>query len=247
MAYSGLMALSEITVRQIELATQAESVNISYTQRQVLNDEANALVDEYNRIVESTAWNKLNPPDPTSAAFIAVQAGYGSEASISLRYGQELKREVMPEEFVTTMPYLDLMSTTTATESAAVSDAALNRVTQELGVVKAQTSRLGAALMNVQSAQLNFEVGYHRIMEIDAAEGTATYVRTRIVQDSANAMPAQADQETADVLRLLESVAGGKRKKLSNNMISPRNWTLECLIRIAPPFTIDSQKSGCEL
>ena len=64
-AEGALQQLQAITIRQIELAEQAANGVYSTKQRQALNDEANALVDEFNRIVESTSFNGLNVLDGT--------------------------------------------------------------------------------------------------------------------------------------------------------------------------------------
>ncbi len=98
MASDGLVELQEIATRQLELATQAESETLSYSQRSALEDEANALVDEYNRIIESTKWNDLKPYDGTLEK-VDIQAGDGTEAVIPLQYGQYLGRTAGAGDF----------------------------------------------------------------------------------------------------------------------------------------------------
>lgn len=93
LAYGGLASLEQIATRQVELATQAESEALTHAQRTALNDEANALVDEYNRIVESTNWNDLRPYD-ASLTRVSIQAGYGTAAAINLQYGPSLTRTI---------------------------------------------------------------------------------------------------------------------------------------------------------
>lgn len=100
MAYEGLTSLEEIATRQVELATQAESETLSHAQRVALNDEANALVDEYNRIVQVTDWNDLKPYDG-SLKRVSIQAGYGANAAIPLQYGQDLGRTAGAQTFGT--------------------------------------------------------------------------------------------------------------------------------------------------
>jgi flagellin len=54
-----LRELASINTRQLELATQAANGVLSTAQRHALDEEANALVDEYNRIVQSTQFNDI--------------------------------------------------------------------------------------------------------------------------------------------------------------------------------------------
>lgn len=92
-ADSALESLGNIVVRQRELATQAASGSLSLTQRQALNQEANALVEEYNRIAGSTDFNNiaLFTSEFTS---LQIQEGFGSENAVSYGVGAEGLRSV---------------------------------------------------------------------------------------------------------------------------------------------------------
>ena len=56
-ADQALGQLSNIVNRQLELAEQAANGVLSNTQRESLNLEAQALSEEYNRIIETTTFN----------------------------------------------------------------------------------------------------------------------------------------------------------------------------------------------
>ena len=92
-ADSALAELDGILTRQLELAEQAANGVYSFTQRRALDEEANALVDEFNRIVESTEFNDRKIIDG-SLAELRIQMGVGIEQSIALDIGGELAREV---------------------------------------------------------------------------------------------------------------------------------------------------------
>lgn len=92
-AESALNALSTISARQIELAQQAANGTFSFVQRQALHDEANALVDEFNRILASTAVNGRTLLDGTISD-LNIQVGSGSYSSLSLSLAEELSRTV---------------------------------------------------------------------------------------------------------------------------------------------------------
>lgn len=90
-AEGGLEQLTSILLRQRELATQAANGSFSTVQRRSLNDEANELVSEFNRIVASTEFNGLGLFG-SELDSIRVQAGYGIDGSINVDIGDELKR-----------------------------------------------------------------------------------------------------------------------------------------------------------
>lgn len=99
-ADGALSELSNITMRQIELAEQAANGVYSFNQRRALTAEANALVREYNRIVETTKFNGLSIIDAeNSRGDLRIQAGYGANGGVSLSVGDELSRTVGTGEF----------------------------------------------------------------------------------------------------------------------------------------------------
>ncbi|MCB0344273.1 MAG: hypothetical protein KDD66_04115 [Bdellovibrionales bacterium] len=73
--------LSNIVIRQTELAEQAANGIFSPSQRGALDLEAQRLFDEYQRILDTTEFNGLNLLDG-SAPSIDLQAGYGENGTI---------------------------------------------------------------------------------------------------------------------------------------------------------------------
>ncbi len=74
--------LSNIVIRQRELAEQAANGIFSGSQRSALNLEAQSLAAEYQRILDTTQFNGqglLNGDSP----FVSVQAGYGTSGNIN--------------------------------------------------------------------------------------------------------------------------------------------------------------------
>ena len=69
-----------IVTRIVELAEQASNGTLSDSQRQALDDEAQALRLEYIRIVESTEFNNLNLLDG-SVPTLSLQAGVDASAN----------------------------------------------------------------------------------------------------------------------------------------------------------------------
>src|SRR6185312_5612341 len=93
-AEGALNALKQISERQLELSEEAANGTYSNKQRGALNTEANALVDEYNRIVSSTTFNGMNLFDP-SLGTVIIQAGYGqTTGTLQLGLSNQLQRAV---------------------------------------------------------------------------------------------------------------------------------------------------------
>lgn len=86
-----LLELSSITIRQRELANQAANGVYSVKQRTALHAEANALVEEYNRIVRSLDFNGIKPLD-LSLGTVRIQGGYGEQGGVAVTIGEELAR-----------------------------------------------------------------------------------------------------------------------------------------------------------
>jgi len=90
-AEGSLTELSNISIRQLELAEQAANGTYSLQQRRALNQEANALVDEFNRIVGSTEFNRTKLIDK-SLSELRIQAGFGANGSIGFAISEKLAR-----------------------------------------------------------------------------------------------------------------------------------------------------------
>jgi flagellin-like hook-associated protein FlgL len=93
LAQASLGDLTDVTVRLRELATQAANGTYSLVQRRALNDEATSLVREFNRIIESVGFNGLTLLD-RSQSELRIQAGYGTNGSLSFGLADELSRVV---------------------------------------------------------------------------------------------------------------------------------------------------------
>ena len=92
-AEGALSQLTSIAIRQTELAEQAANGVLSSAQRSALDEEANALVNEFNRIVEDTNFNGRKLID-YSLTNLSIQAGFGTDGTLSFSLGSDLARNV---------------------------------------------------------------------------------------------------------------------------------------------------------
>lgn len=96
--------LQQILSRQAELAEQAANGVYSLTQRRALGAEANALVDEFNRILTSTKFNGISPL-ATADQSVQIQAGITSSDYLSLSFSSSLARTAGSGSFGTATTY----------------------------------------------------------------------------------------------------------------------------------------------
>lgn len=100
----GLQQLSVITSRQMELAEQAANGVYSFNQRTAMHAEANALVDEYNRITQTTSFNGIKLLD-NSTSTITIQAGTGTAGMLNGTIDNFLSRTVGSGTYQTAVSY----------------------------------------------------------------------------------------------------------------------------------------------
>lgn len=84
-------------------------------------------------------------------------------------------------------------------------DQAFDNLLQQRGEVGAFEARLSTALKHMSTKTLEYEAARSRIEDVDIAEESAELVRKSILQDSASAVLAQANQNPSLVLKLLQS------------------------------------------
>lgn len=105
--------------------------------------------------------------------------------------------------YTTTMQTLNLNSQSSALESIAVIDATLTRILNERGDLGSGLRRLESALSNLLASRENIEAAAARIENVDVASEAANLARTQILQQSASAVLAQANQSPRLSLLLL--------------------------------------------
>jgi flagellin len=122
---SALDSLMDITIRQKELATQAAQGTLSVNQRTALNNEAQALALEYNRIIATTTFNNnqlISAPNTVS-----IQAGIGVDESLQITQGASLSYTN-----TTTIAGVSALVSGGTDESALFSNFNLGHTTQEV-------------------------------------------------------------------------------------------------------------------
>ena len=103
-----------------------------------------------------------------------------------------------------TIASLNLLTSAGALQSLTTSQATLQRINSELGLLGANQSRLQIASNMLSNSSVNFQSAESRIMDADVAEESSNLVSTQILQRASVAVLAQANQEPALALKLLQ-------------------------------------------
>ncbi len=85
--------LKNILIRGRELTTQASNDTLSDHQRSALDEELQALGEEYNRIVETTAFNGISGFSNDNSPLV-LQGGYGSNESLAVNFSSAEQRDI---------------------------------------------------------------------------------------------------------------------------------------------------------
>lgn len=196
-----------ILTRLRELAIQSANGTVGSTERGYIDNEAQQLISEIDRISTVTDFNgvKMLGANGGSANPMAFQVDLGATAgtdtisvtfaktdstSLSVRYG--VGKDI------------DLASSaTTAQSSLAKIDAAISSLSGSRATVGAVQNRLEITMSNLQSAHETLSAANSRIRDVDVAEETASMTRNQILAQAGASVLAQANQLPSAALSLL--------------------------------------------
>lgn len=214
--------VTNIMVRLRELATQAASDTLGNSERTFTNREYNQLVNEIDRITNTTKWNNLpllqgrdkltEAAGDDSLFVIHVGAGDGLEENTdTISIGVEnLKIDVNELGLVSddgsNIGPAEIggeFSRQKAAEKLGVIDRALNQMAHNRSYLGAQQSRMTSAVNNLGIQIENLKSANSQIRDVDFAEETASFTQNRILQQAGMSVLSQANQAPEVVMSLL--------------------------------------------
>ena len=198
-AEGGMNEVNGIVTRMRELAVQASSSGtMDTTERGYLNQEFDLLESELNRIVNVTEYsgNKLINGDQSSG--VDFQVGFSNSAndriSVSINNISSTQLGINDES---------LASATHAAAALTALDTALQSVSTERASLGATQNRLSMTISNLGSMYENTADSLSRLRDVDVAEETAAFTRTKILTDAATSVLASANAMPQSALKLL--------------------------------------------
>ncbi|MES2614152.1 MAG: flagellin [Bdellovibrionota bacterium] len=204
-AEGALNETSNMLVRMRELTVQAASDTVGVTERGYLNKEYQELVQEIDRISESTEFNgrKLLGPQSDDNA-VSLQVGYNGTQNDVLK----LKLGDAPNGI--NADSLNLKESSIAGEDREkiaaqldVLDVGLTTVANTRASLGATQSRLNTAISNISTSTENMMSAKSRIHDVDYAEETAKLTQSRILTQAGLSILSQANQKPEMALSLL--------------------------------------------
>ena len=197
-AEGALNELSSILIRLRELSVQAANGSQSNADKETLDAEFKALVNEVNRIGRSTEFNGIKLLDGTSSS-VSFQIGFGTNNtidSLSVTLDAALSTSL-------SLSTLDIGSGGNTSLAISQIDGAINTVSGIRGRLGAVQNRLNSTINNLGVQVENLSAAESRIRDVDVAFETAALTRNSILQQASISVLAQANAIPQAALQLL--------------------------------------------
>ena len=190
-AESALSTQQDAIGRIRELAVQASSGILTDTQRSLLNEEAQQLVQQIDQTGQDTSFNGLQVLDGSTPTITLDPAG---SSTIDL-----------PESTAASLGVDTVDLSTQAGASAALDalDTASTQISQSRAGLGAQENGLSRAIDVRNVASVNQAEAESRIRDLDIAQASVSRARDQLLQQAAISALAQANVQSESASRLL--------------------------------------------
>jgi len=194
----GLSELSNILIRLRELGVQAASDNISDKERGFLDTEAQQLVQEGDRIANTTRFGSKKLLDGSGGQMEFQVGAFAGDENV-IRYN------LNADARASTLGYdgLNVASKGDARDALQKVDDALDKIGKMRADFGAVQSRLQTTTSNLDTAYENLSAANSRIRDADVAHESAEIASSSVLQQAAVGVLAQANQMPAQALKLL--------------------------------------------
>ncbi len=194
-----LNEVSNILVRLRELAIQSANGSSSTADKDTIKEEFSSLVDEINRIAQSTEFNGIKLLDGSSSS-VTFQVGINTDPGID-----QLNVSLTPALTTTLgLSTLDVGSGGDSEFAIAQVDSAINSVSELRGRFGSVQNRLQSTIANIGVAAESLSAAESRIRDVDVAFETAQLTRNNILQQASISILSQANAQPQTALQLLQ-------------------------------------------
>lgn len=194
-----LNEVSNILVRLRELGVQAANGASSSTDKDTLQEEFSSLVNEINRIGQSTEFNGIKLLDGSSSA-VSFQVGINTTPGVDV-LNISLTAALSTSLGLST---LDIGSAGNTSLAINAIDTAINSVSSLRGRFGALQNRLQSTIANLGVAYESLSAAESRIRDVDVAFETAELTRNSILQQASISILSQANAQPQAALSLLQ-------------------------------------------
>jgi len=197
-AEGALNESGDLLIRLRELAVQASNGTVSAADRDTLQQEFADLVDEVDRIAQSTEFNDIKLLDGSQAS-VSFHVGIGTTAGIdTLAVALDSARAADLG-----IDALDIGSGGDPSAAIDAIDSAIDGVSGLRGRLGAMQNRLGSTINNLAVQSENLSAAESRIRDVDVAYETAQLTKLQIMQQAAISVLGQTNALPQAALRLL--------------------------------------------
>jgi len=194
-------ALNEVNnnlTRMRELATEAANGTLNTGDRVTLDAEFQALIEEIDRIADTTKFNGIDLLNDGSGS-LDIQIGTEAGETIAIALV-----DTTDGGLGLTGGTFDLTTVANASGSLSVIDTAITSITSTRGDLGAAQNRLSSAIRSLANAEQNLAAAESRIRDVDIAKETADMTRNSILQQAAVSVLSQANMQPQIALSLLQ-------------------------------------------
>ena len=201
-AEGALNETTNILQRMRELSVQAANDTNATSDRVAIRTELTALQDEITRIADTTKFNGKNLINAAAANGSALnQVGANSGEMITIQL--ENMRATAVGVTTALVSNVGSGSATDANKLTTAIDTALVNVSTQRAKFGAIQNRLEHTIKNVDNTSENLQSAESRVRDVDMAKEMMNYSKNNILNQAAQSMLAQANQQPQNVLNLL--------------------------------------------
>ncbi len=194
----GLSELTNVLVRVRELGVQAASDTISETERGFLDNEAQQLIQEADRIAKTTTFGNAKLLDGSGGKLEFHVGAYGGEDNI---IGFDFDADATTSSLG--VDGLSVADKSSARDALASVDEAMLKIGSLRANFGAIQSRLETTVSNLDVSYENLAASNSRIRDADIAKETAEMASASILQNTAVSVLSQANQLPNVALKLI--------------------------------------------
>lgn len=198
-AEGGLGEISNILIRQRELAIQASSDTVGDVERSLIQTEVGQLKEEINRIAKSTRWNSTGLLDGSNAMF-DFQVGIQSTENDKISFNAQDNVATLDALGLTDMNF---SQKETARQGLFAIDTAQNEINSMRANLGAIQNRMTSTVDTLAITEENLAAANSRIRDTDIAQSTSDMARNQILLQAGTATLSQANQSTQLAIKLI--------------------------------------------
>lgn len=195
-AEGALNETQNILQRMRELAVQSSNDTNVSTDRTAIQAEITQLTAEVDRIAGNTEFNTQKLLDGTATA---IKFHVGANAGQNI----EVKIDDMKAATLLGAAAIDITTQTTADGAITTINTAVEKVSTQRANLGAVQNRLEHTIANLNNTSENLTAAESRVRDVDMAKEMMNFSKNNILNQAAQAMLAQANQQPQNVLQLL--------------------------------------------